>query len=130
MWLLFSSWSRSDFLVLDAAQDVVLEDARPAKDARLVVVQGFAVRQFAFGQFDCANKVGKLKQLVVLWADGLRELDLSTEFGGKGVVQQLGDWSLPAVVIDFQRVKCIGPDGTRIKELAKLVLQTFDDLPG
>ena len=59
-----------------------------------------------------------MKQLVVLWSDSLRELDLSTEFGGKGVVQQLGDWSLPAVVIDFQRVKCIGPDGTRIKELA------------
>ena len=103
-------WTCLDFLVLDTAQDVVLEDARPAKDARLIVVQGVAVRQFPFGQLDRANEVGKLKQLVVLWADGLRELDLAAEFGGKGVVQQFGDWSLPAVVIDFQCVKCIGLD--------------------
>ena len=118
----------SNFLRQKGFQDVPLEAARTAEE--LVFGFGHAQSGFQFDldQFDRADEVGQLEQLVSLRADGLGEFDGNGEIRSEHPVQEFRDGGLAAVVVDLDPVDGVRRQNAVRKKACQSPFQVGDDL--
>jgi len=106
----------------------VLEDFRAAEETTLVNRHLFTSGQPGFNELDTADQIGKLEELVVLGANGLRKFDTRAKLCLKGVVQEIRNRSLSAIVIELDALELVSIQGRRVEKFLELRLKLLDDL--